>query len=104
MKRTKIIVASIIALVIIVSIVIICNHFFVKPTAVNQTESITLSVENDEKTSGFFGFTAGLPWKSGELKLKVNSCEIFDNLSEVECMSVEDKKYIDITNFFTKAD
>lgn len=104
MRRTKIIVASIIALIIIVSIIIICNHFFVKPTVINQTESITLSIENDEKTSGFFGFTAGFPWKSGELKLKVNSCEIFDNLNEVESMSDEDKKYIESTHFFTKAD
>lgn len=53
MRRTKIIVASIIALIIIVSIIIICNHFFVKPTVINQTESITLSIENDEKPPAF---------------------------------------------------
>lgn len=100
MRRTKIIVASIIALIIIVSIIIICNHFFVKPTVVNQNESLVLSIENDEKTSGFFGFTAGFPWKSGELKLKVNSCEIFDNLNEVESISDKDKKYIESTHFF----
>lgn len=53
MKRATIIVSSVAALILIVAVIILGNHFFVKPYVVNQDEKIALSVENDERTSGF---------------------------------------------------
>lgn len=106
MKRTKlkIIIVSVVALLIIIAVVILSNHFFVKPTVVNQDESLALSIENDDKTSGFFGFTAALPWESGEMRICVNSSELYDDLNDVSDISDEDKKYIENNHFFTVAD
>lgn len=104
MKRATIIVSSVAALILIVAVIILGNHFFVKPYVVNQDEKIALSVENDERTSGFFGFTASLPWNSGEMNIRVNSSELYDDLNDVSDISDEDKKYIENNHFFTLAD
>ena len=104
MKRAKIIVLSVAALIVIVAAIILGNHFFVKPNVVNQDYSLALSVENDEKTSGFFGFTASLPWESGEMKIHVNSSDLYDDLNDISDISDEDKKYIENNHFFTEVD
>ena len=104
MKRATIIVSSVAALILIVAVIILGNHFFVKPYVVNQDEKIALSVENDERTSGFFGFTASLPWNRGEMNIRVNSCELYDDLNDISDISDEDKKYIENTHFFNETD
>lgn len=104
MKRARIILLSVIALLVLITVVILSDHFFVKPDVVTQDCTLTLSAEKDKKTSGFFGFTAALPWKSGDIKIYVNSSELYDDLNDVSDISDDDKEYIENNHYFTVAD
>jgi len=102
--KFRIIITSIVAFISIVVIIIVGNICLVKPTIVEQNKYITLSPEKDYKTSGFFGYTASLPWKSGEMDFKINSCNVYTELSDVDDMLQEDKDYVEKIHSFTKED
>ncbi len=102
--QIKIIAASVAALLIIVGVVIGANIIFVKPTVTVEAESIILSQEQDKETSGFSGFTAALPWDSGSIEYKVNSCKVYESAEAVPDISTEDEAFIEENFYFTEVD
>lgn len=106
LKKTsvKILIAALGAFFIIISVLVVCNKWFIRPTVVNQNESLLLSCETDEKTSGFSGFTANFPWEKGSVRYKVDSCELYDSSKSVGSISNEEQKYLEESHYFTELD
>lgn len=79
-------------------ILVVLAYYFLRQDnykiVVNENELISLDINHDEESKGLFGYSAGLPWYSGEIDAKVISSEIYDEVTEVKSLSNDELSYI----------